>query len=527
MLSITLLATLLVQPIAVQSPPATAQPAATLLVERRLDGHFDDWKVPDPIGYRLDRGGDGAGGPDIIATSLVGDPRHVWLFVEFFEEVTLQGLDVPLHLYLDTDGSRATGAEGGPLPGADLVLVFSPQAALAERGNRPRRSHGEGVEIRAVEPSGRPGPPVLPEVAASLNLLAAPTHASRRFELRLDRSAERFDGRSATMRAVVGREAIKEDGSRVLETLDWIDPVQNILMPRDPSPRPTASAEAVARAEGTDLRVASWNAELGAIFANPEPFAATLRAIAPDVLLLQELGKASRDELVAWLDAHLPGEIAWTALTSGGDLRTAVAARGALQPASFLDGVKRSTDRGDRDVRAVGAVLDRAGRRTLLVSVHLKCCGRIGGDEDVTRLAEAATIAEAIAKAHAAQPFDAIVVGGDLNLVGDRAVLDRLTRGLDLDGSDLDPVEAYHLADRVNTTWRPNKPGGGEKFLPSKLDYILFSGAALETRRAFVFSENDLSAEAAASLALPPSALDRPSDHQPVVVDLRFMRPQP
>lgn len=519
MISITLFATLLVQ-----TPPATAQPASALLVERRLDGHFDDWRVPDPIGYRLDRGEDGAGGPDIIATSLVGDPRHLWLFIEFFEEVTLQGLDVPLHLFLDADGNRATGAEGGPLPGADLVVVFSPQP---EPGARSRRSHGEGVEIRAVEPNGRPGPPVLPEIAASLNLLAAPTHASRRFELRLDRSAERFDARSATMRAVVQREAIKEDGSRVLETLDWIDPVQNILMPRDPSPRRRAGAEAVARAEGTDLRVASWNAELGAIFTDPEPFAATLRAIAPDVILLQELGKASRDELVAWLDAHLPGEGAWSALTSGGDLRTAVAARGALRPASFLDGVKRTTDRGDRDVRAVGAALERDGRRTLLVSVHLKCCGRIGGDEDATRMAEVATISEAIAKAHAAQPFDAIVVGGDLNLVGDRAVLDRLARGLDLDGSDLDPVEAYHLADRVNTTWRPNKPGGGEKFLPSRLDYILFSGAALETRRAFVFSEGDLSAEAASSLSLPASALDRPSDHQPVVVDLQFTRPQP
>jgi hypothetical protein len=37
-----------------------------------------------------------------------------------------------------------------------------------------------------------------------------------------------------------------------------------------------------------------------------------------------------------------------------------------------------------------------------------------------------------------------------------------------------------------------------------------------------VFSEEDLSEIARATLKLPASALDEPSDHQPVVVDLAF-----
>jgi endonuclease/exonuclease/phosphatase family metal-dependent hydrolase len=515
------------------SPPAVTTPGPV----RRLDGEFDDWSQLDPVATRRDDASDVAlGAPDLVTVSLASDPSSFWIALHFANEVTIQGLDRPLRLYIDTD-HPSVGAVGGPLPGADLVVIFSPTPfdrgdAKAEAGNT-KPGQGIGVVVRRLTERGELGE-VVP--AESIGLGMAPTHASRTFEVRLDRNDQQFAELTTAVRAV---SMIPDDLGR-MQLAEEVEPTRTLLVPRRKSPSPKASASALARTPGTDLRVVSWNAERGALFKDAESFAAILTALRPDVILWQELGATKPDELVAWMNTHAGAELnseageRWHVVLSGGDLRTAVVARRPMQVAPFLDGVKRSAGEGKagamRDVRVAGALLDPDGDgpigSLLFASLHLKCCGRVGSDEDIVRLAEAKAIREAIASARtkladAGTPLAGIVVGGDFNLVGTRSVLDEVGAGLDSDGSALDPVAAYRLDGLTNATWRT----AGDQFLPGRLDWILLSSGSLRTMGSFVFDGVDLSADAARSLALPPKALAEPSDHLPIVVDLALPSP--
>jgi endonuclease/exonuclease/phosphatase family metal-dependent hydrolase len=501
-------------------------PAASLVAQegaappstKILDGKFDDWtriprdsSVTDPVG---DAGDDATLGSDLKQLVLEADGKRLHLLVAMNKAATIQGLERPLVIYLDADGDDSTGAkpdaEGDRLPGADVAIVFSPQAASRE-GNRraPRGGGGEGVAIFTVEADGSL---VDRRTADAIGLGMAPTAASDRYELRLERrpdflAGDRVRAMAFTMK---GEEAV-----------DRTKPVTCTMPAFDPRPFAPAEAAAVARPAGTDARVVTWNAERGAIFTREksEAFGATLAAISPDVILLQELGgEANAKSLSDWLDRNVPREAKWNAVVSGGDLRTAVASVFPLETASFLDGVSRETEKGQRPVRVAAATVDVRGRKLLALSVHLKCCGRLGSDEDATRMDEARTIAANIAKSIERSKPDGVVIGGDLNLVGSERVLEALAENSDIDRTDLAVAEIRQLDGVSNQTWRSR----GNPFAPGRLDYLLVSDRGLERRGAFVFSEEDLSEIARATLKLPASALDEPSDHQPVVVDLAF-----
>ncbi len=506
-----------------KAPPRTAAPT----VPHRLDGQFEEWKTLNSTASRIDKR-EGKGGPDFLRGGLAMDDRFAWLYLEFADPFTLQGAEVPIHLLIDSDGDPKTGATQGFLVGADLLVICSPIDEGGKKSGKDKgRGQPEGMVAHVIEADGSIGKRI-PLEAIGLGL--APSHASREFELRFDRTDTRFNGRSWSLRATVQRTRQEKDGSTAIETLDELDTMRCLLTARATTPVAKAPASAVARADGAQVRVTSWNAELGAIFKEPDGFAGTLKAIGPDVLLFQELGKAKPEELVTWLNEHLPagaGQAAWQVALSGGDLRTAVASRGSVAPAPFLDGLQRTTPQGDRDVRVAGAIVETGGKRLLAVSLHLKCCGKLDSSEDRTRAAEAGAIHDAIEKALAklkedGHPVDGVIVGGDFNLVGTRGILDLVSGGLDLDGSPLDIVEAMQLDGTSNTTWR----NAGGQFAPGRLDWLLASGSSLDVRRSFVFSEEDLAQEAIEALALPAASLKQPSDHQPVVVDLVF-RPAP
>ena len=108
------------------------------------------------------------------------------------------------------------------------------------------------------------------------------------------------------------------------------------------------------------------------------------------------------------------------------------------------------------------------------------------------------------------------MIGGDLNIVGSRTPLFTLVRRLDVDGSDLAPVDAERLGERTLTTWRnPN-----DVFTPGRLDYLLVSDAVVSTSNAFVFATEDLDEGTLAELGLEPGLSLALSDHLPVVADL-------
>jgi endonuclease/exonuclease/phosphatase family metal-dependent hydrolase len=448
---------------------------------------------------------------DLGEVKLAESSDALWILAEIATHpVNPQNLPEPssLEIAIDADGSPATGAPRGSLEGSDLVLRWSPRGEGVSRA-------GRGTMLEILEDSAV----VLPSRSRSprpqqLGIGVAPSSASRWIELRLPRSYARPDG-DATPGIRFGREArvvVRAVGTGG-ETLDET-PIASIAF-EAPAAEPSRNSKVLAEDTPANLRVMSWNAERGALFKNAEPFAEVFRAIGPDVVLLQELeGVEKAGELEAWFDERLPTPGGWRAVIGGGSLAVAVVSPKVV-PVAELGEVKRALPNGSRPVRVVGGVVPLGARRVLVASVHLKCCGSIGSREDETREQEAFAIREAIRRAmeEAAkrrEPIDGIVIGGDFNLVGSPHIVDLAAEGLDLDRSPLTAAPLYGLDGVANLTWRD----GGSEFMPGQLDFLLFSDSRLDLSDGMVVDP---------SAILPRgSSLDGPSDHLPIVIDLRW-----
>ncbi|MYB98801.1 MAG: hypothetical protein F4X60_09625, partial [Gemmatimonadetes bacterium] len=233
------------------------------------NGTFDDWAtvpvtVTDPLGDAP------PGSPvDLGAVSVQDDPRFIHLLIAVGDTVTVQGMPGMVEVVLDADGDPGTGGRYGGVDGADLVVVLSRQGdPMADR-------HGAGVGVRWV---GADGPGEI-EAAAVVGLLVSPTHASDRFEVRLERGAV-TDGSGV----VVGRLRYVRTGILVDET-----PVFRHRVTTEPGEAPPLlGADAVAPPRGA-FRVVTWNVSDENFRDRPGAFQRVLAALAPDVVLLDEV----------------------------------------------------------------------------------------------------------------------------------------------------------------------------------------------------------------------------------------------
>ncbi len=239
-----------------------------------------------------------------------------------------------------------------------------------------------------------------------------------------------------------------------------------------------------------------------------------LRAAQPDVLLLQEEWQTSPGAAKAALDVLYPLE--------GGGSWNVVKNDGCFV-ASPLPLIELPTS-NNRYAAAIVAPVDEPHRAFVAVSVHFKCCGSAGSNEDVQRVEQAREIATLIAALRAAgddspvaEYRDApVVVGGDWNLVGSRAPLDVLTSP---DGADLEPVQLLDLVNRSAVTW----VNESSDFSPGRLDLVAVSDDATPLK-SFVLNTRTLPAEAAADLGLEGDDSRRASDHLPLVIDVALTR---
>jgi endonuclease/exonuclease/phosphatase family metal-dependent hydrolase len=192
----------------------------------------------------------------------------------------------------------------------------------------------------------------------------------------------------------------------------------------------------------------------------------------------------------------------------------AVMARGAVAP---LGPPSLRPAALDRPVRFLGARVETAHGVVAIGAVHLKCCGHAGSDEDTARMIEAVSVNSALREALGVAPADAVVLGGDLNLVGAPSPLDALRAGLDADGSDLEVAEIFTLGDDTQATWS----APGSIFTPGRLDYLCYSGASSEVVQSFVLDTSRLGPVALRGAGLLAGDGEA-SDHRPVVIDVRL-----
>lgn len=515
---------------------ALALAAPALATDRPiiLDGQFDDW-VGAPTAV-LDPPDVHRGAIDIGRVAVADDPHFVHFFVELGRTVNLQRLDGTLNLVIDADGDASTGSTELGLDGVDLVITFSPIDPKA-----PQRP-GMGVGVRRFVNGAW-----IPLSPYDMGVAFAPTAASNRAEIRIERRTPVASAGNTAAPLLAG----DRFGARLVHldatgaTIDETDSFAYVFTtPFAQWSAPVAATDPLTRPAGTTLRVLSWNVERGAMFTNPAPFSRVLTALAPDVLLLQELAEDQTAEMIReWLGANVPSAgTPWQVLvgSGGGNLRTAVAARHPLHAIPELDRMLWTDDqRRPRDVRVAaaevlmpGVAVAGAGGgarpdpvRTLFVSIHLKCCGGATTDEELTRLEEVQAIRHALrsivhqggGQGVGGGRFDAVVFGGDFNLVGSFEPLEQLVEDLDLDGTNMAIAVAPQLDGRAHATW--SDPG--QPFTPGQLDFVLFGNATLRQLGGFALDTRDLAPAWLESNGLQIGDTGA-SDHWPVVVDLGF-----
>jgi endonuclease/exonuclease/phosphatase family metal-dependent hydrolase len=477
-----------------------------------LDGDQRDWTgrpvaVSDPA--------DAPGAPmDLGAVQVASDGAYVHWRIEVGTEQNLQRLPRSLEIALDADGDPRTGRREAGIEGVDLTVVMSPRDP--QRPDEP----GQGVTVRWAGA----GPPAPEEgrvnPAYALDWMSAPTHSSDWFEMRLRRGPawpggpSIFAGRSFSFLVRI----VEADG-RVIDTTEAVDvalagPIAAAV------PDAAGDRDPLARADGTTLRVVSWNTEYGGFFDNPRAFANVVRALRPDVLLLQEIPeKHPAAELLAVLEdvAPAPEGTSWRLVygEGGGPLRCAVASLQQLTPLAPVRLIPYP-QRPDRSVRVAGAIVHHRDRHVAVASIHLTCCGGLGEERDQRRQTEASLINAALRRAADYAPIDAVVVAGDFNLVGSPRPLALMAEGLDPDGSGLVPAEAVQLDGRSSTTWAdPRQP-----FAPGRLDFVLYSRSSLELRRSFTFDSRDVPERWRDHHELNVDDTQAAADHLPLVVDL-------
>lgn len=428
---------------------------------------------------------------------VAATPTHVFFRFRVPAPVTLTASPVPVRLVIDVDGSNDTGQVSFGM-GVDLDITIADPTAKTDRG--------PAVTIRHMAtPDGTP------VSAADVGLLIAPTHASEWFEVRLDRAGSIFAGAPAVADPIAKLRMFFGDRQPVEPPLGLVAGV----IPTKAQPPATLSADLPLRDPGA-VRVLSWNVLWEEPTKNAAGFQRIIEAVKPDVILFQEWARENMSEssVAEWLNSHAAwAGRPWAAEASEG-WGVAVASFHPLSrrgPDSLLAG----EGRWDYPVRLAAAEVATPIGTVIFGSVHTKCCGALGTDEDTRRAAEAQAINATLEDLAAAAKTDLVVLGGDFNLVGTTAILSLATTGLDSDGSNLRPALPRVLGDR-SAVYTFGRRGGG---IPSRLDYVTFPDAALRVSAAFVLDTTVLDDASLAAMNLQRED-SLASDHLPVVVDL-------
>ena len=450
--------------------------------------------------------------PDAASSSAVARADDRFLYLRFNPgdaKKTIQDSDETVALLLDTDGDVATGYQRREKPfagiGADLEIQFSP---LNPRGGAP----GKGVAFYRLDQGGARSQ----LRAEDSDFLFAPAFASQWYDARVSRFFAASSGLPNPGMASHGKGrgafVIYDQHGRIVGYSDPFD----VAFPSIAS-RPKLSDEAVPAKPPDAVRIMAWNV-WGKMQDAPEKFCAVIRAINPDIIMLSEW-KGGAPALEQLLNRNLRAEagtmVAWNA-AAGPDVAVASVFPTRLAGPNNLEidwnGEKRK-------VRFVSAAVQTPIGPALIGAMHLKCCGGIGSNEDAIRIAETDAINQAVQQISRADAADIRVLGGDLNLVGSRVPLDVLCLNADADGSDLTTADPVVFGDDWLYTWRDWNSG----FSPGRLDWLAYSDASAQPVRQFVFDPVRLTDSALARMGLT-RADAQPSDHLPVVIDLRSVR---
>ena len=256
-----------------------------------------------------------------------------------------------------------------------------------------------------------------------------------------------------------------------------------------------------------DLRVVSWNVQFGALLKDKARGGRILKALQPDVLLIQELdGEDTCSELESFLHDTLGGSWLVETSNSNGEKRSE---RLKSAIATSADSMACFTV-GKTPLKAIGASISFSNKPINFISLHLRCCGGPTSDAEKQRVSEATDIRKTIDSMQSPR----FVIAGDWNLVGTTAPLLTVTK------NDFAVVQAYQPDGRVHATWSDET----SSFTPGRLDLMLYSPLSLEVARSFVLDTSDLDSDTLIAQELLGEDTALLSDHLPLVADFHVLK---
>jgi endonuclease/exonuclease/phosphatase family metal-dependent hydrolase len=267
--------------------------------------------------------------------------------------------------------------------------------------------------------------------------------------------------------------------------------------PKTKQPRSSFSLEK----KGT-FRVVSWNVKLGNLLDNPRCSTRILKALQPDVLLLQELdGDDTPEKLTQFLQGALGNT--WNVRMSASNgtkrhqrLRSAIA---STFPLDEIEIKRKET------LKAIRANADIDGTVVQFLSLHLRCCGGPTGEEEKQRQREA----QIISSAAKSSTSSASIIAGDWNLVGTKKPLDIvIAKGFTV-------IQALQPDGALYATWSNIT----SSFTPGRLDWMLFKGKNIQSSKSFVLDSSDFDVETLTKYGLRRGDTAELSDHLPLVAD--------
>lgn len=416
-----------------------------------VDGDFAEWNRGHIVA--VDPAGDATGSFDVTA---------LWA----------QSEGSILHLRFDT--GRTLNLQSGPESDGTLVLELS-----SVRSDAALR-----INTRERTVTRRDGSDALQDIGwHAVGYWSAPTYASDDFEVRVDLALAGFASDEPIELRLSGSDQLAEPvmiwGRGEIDTSEPVDFT---------FPEPLSG----------QLRVASLNTLRNGIVA-PDRSAAVLRLLGasdPDVVLLQEEYNTSAADVEAAIEGEFGTD--WNVVKVRDNV---IASPMALTKIQNFD-----------DSYAAAILTDASDRARLVLSVHPKCCGHIGSEEDKRRIDQSLAMIRTIKLARQRFGDDLpILVAGDWNLVGSRSPLDLLT---DPTGPDLRRLDARHAGGvEVYTWYAPDSSFG-----PGVLDLATVDRATAERSRAFLLDSRTISESSASALGLEPED-SAASDHLLLVID--------
>lgn len=445
-----------------------------------LDGDFADWNQTNTA--RAD------GRYIYIHFSPQGEPPHA-----------IQAAPYTTRLRLNADDNDATGRQMTSMnieaaiqepQGVDLLIELSPPNELG--------SIGIGAQVTDYADSENPK-----QIGhAGLGFMCLPTFGSTQYEARLDRFAP-----GATRLQKKGTVELTIDQVDAEGAFLWSTTMRVELPELAPVNTPIASIPAK---PAESVRVMSANVLYSSPLENPGPFDRVLGAIAPDVILYQEWFKTESTKVDAWLKEYAGPD--WTLHMPNDQAGVAIATRHPI--IERYDSVIPSSGTG-RPARAVAALIDTDAGELLAISIHLKCCGSAGSEEDNKRIAQAQAINSFVREVHQNHPQAKVVIAGDFNLVGSYIPMDTMADSLGMHGEDLSVVHAQQLGNQAMITWNDEK----SRFSPGRLDWMLIDESMSTAHNAFILDTRSFSIDALEELGLEADD-SKASDHLPIVMDL-------